>query len=179
MERSCSVGRRSKMVIYKGKTVSGHSKFTEACGTSKNAGTSKFKVYSEKKKVNNGIVDNADAKPWRTSVVSNKGSVLTSTKTKVGMSGAPVARSSHDSLDKAKVRRKALADVSNTKGQSSRFDKPSGPRSSMTFGTYTTTTSSNRSVPVVFNYFSLMSINININLFLMPLNCCLRKGDGF
>lgn len=75
-------------------------------------------------------------------------------KTKISLSGAEVTKGSHDtlgmtfdymcditclfckqyltrlpfSIDKAKVGRKALSDVSNTRGQSSRFDKPSGLR---------------------------------------------------
>ncbi|KNA13399.1 hypothetical protein SOVF_117210 isoform A [Spinacia oleracea] len=137
------------MVLFKGKTVSGQTKFTEGSGLSKNVATSKFKVYSDRPKVNGRSSNEADAKFSRTSLASKKGFTLSSntvTKTKISLSGAEVTKGSHDTLDKAKVGRKALSDVSNTRGQSSRFDKPSGLRSSVAFGTLTNTASSCRYV---------------------------------
>ncbi|XP_019107884.2 putative cyclin-B3-1 isoform X2 [Beta vulgaris subsp. vulgaris] len=132
------------MVILKGKSISGKTKSTERCEL---VSTSKFKVYSEK--VNGRFPANADAKFSRTSLMSKTATLLasnTGSKTKMHVSGAQATRSSYDSLDKTKVGRKVLADVSNIQGQSSKFEKPRGLRSSMAFGTLKSTASSGQFV---------------------------------
>lgn len=133
------------MVNIKGKAFSGQTKSTLDFGFNKNVAASKFKVYSD----NGRSCDDADTKYSRTSLASKKGTLQASnigTKTKIHASGAEVTRSCHDALDKRKVGRKALADVSNIRGQSTRFEKLSGSRSSMTFGTLTSSASSSRSL---------------------------------
>uniref|UniRef100_A0A803N5J5 Uncharacterized protein n=1 Tax=Chenopodium quinoa TaxID=63459 RepID=A0A803N5J5_CHEQI len=137
------------MVLLKGKTVIRQIKTTENWGTTKNVGMSKFKVYSDRQTVNGRSSDDADAKLPRTSLVSKKKATAPpstiGTKTKIQVSGAELTRSCHGALDKTKVGRKALADVSNIRRQSSRFEKLSGSRNSVAFGTLTNTSSSSRS----------------------------------
>uniref|UniRef100_A0A803MZ82 B-like cyclin n=1 Tax=Chenopodium quinoa TaxID=63459 RepID=A0A803MZ82_CHEQI len=137
------------MVLLKEKTVTRQTKTTENWGTSKNVAMSRFKVYSDRQKVSGRRSDDADAKLLWTSLVSKKKVTLPpstiGTKTKIQVSGAELTRSCHGALAKTKVGRKALADVSNIRRQSSRFEKPSGSRNSVAFGTLTNTASSSRS----------------------------------
>ncbi|CAO2826028.1 unnamed protein product [Amaranthus hypochondriacus] len=127
----------------------------ESYGPAKNAGTSKFKVYSEKQKINGRNSINGDAKILRTSLVSNtgKGTVFasnTANKSKVYASGTEATTSHNDTFDKTmtknKVRRRALADVSNIQSRTSRFDKLSGSRNLMGFGTQCSIASSSQAL---------------------------------
>ncbi|KAL9227062.1 hypothetical protein vseg_002799 [Gypsophila vaccaria] len=122
-----------------------------ARGPAQSVTVSKFKVYSENSKVIGRGRDNVDAKSSRTSTLSQKSNLLpnnTTLKEKdLVTDDAKKTRVSQGPFGKARLGRRALADVSNTQN-TSRLQKPGGSRNSASFATLTSTASSSRP-PVV------------------------------
>ncbi|KAK9698233.1 hypothetical protein RND81_08G090200 [Saponaria officinalis] len=116
-------------------------------GSTQSVATSKFKVYSEKCKVNGRGRDNVDTNSSRTSTLLQKSSLLpknTTFKEKDLVTDSKKTRVSQDPFGKTKIGRTALADVSNIQQNSSRLQKPGGSRNSASFASLRSTASSSR-----------------------------------
>ncbi|KAJ8445766.1 hypothetical protein Cgig2_026093 [Carnegiea gigantea] len=92
-------------------------------------------------------------------------------------SGNKETKASYRTLDKMRTQRKALADVSNVRGNSSRPEKPSSSRNSATFGTFTSTASSSR--PLVGNKANSSHVVTVSRTSLKASNNDMRKSSNF
>lgn len=148
---------------------------------SKSVGPSKFKVYSENDKVNHQGRESTASNSSRTSLLARKGtSSVHNTCLKDLPSGNKETKASHRTLDKMRTQRKALADVSNVRGNSSRPEKPSSSsacRNSGTFGTFTSTASSSR--PLVGNKANSSHVVTVSRTSLKASNKVMRKSSNF